>query len=61
MRSIKNHSAHELIQKEKEVLLFLNFDLKIPLIAQYIEYYACHEVNFAKEKVCPSCPWLVCF
>ena len=51
MRSIKNHAAHELIQKEKEVLVFLNFDLKIPLIAQYIEYYSCHEVNFAKEKV----------
>ena len=36
---------------EREILMRLDFDLKIPLISQYIEFYMLHEKEFYFSKV----------
>ncbi len=45
------YSEEQLIEKEKEVLAIINFDLKIPLVTQYLEFYVLHEAVFYLNKV----------
>jgi len=41
----------ELLAMEREILMKIDFDLKIPLISQYIEFYMMHEKEFYISKV----------
>lgn len=41
----------ELLRMEREILMKLDFDLKIPLISQYIEFYMLHEKEFYLSKI----------
>jgi hypothetical protein len=52
------YSEHQLLQKEQEILTILNFDLKVPLISQYLEYFMLHERNFGLSKVITVCHYL---
>jgi hypothetical protein len=45
------YSENQLIEKEKQLLSIINFDLKIPLITQYLEFYVLHEAVFLLNKV----------
>ncbi len=45
------YSENQLIQKEKQILSIINFDLKIPLVTQYLEFYVLHETVFLLNKV----------
>lgn len=39
------------LEMEREILMKLDFDLKIPLITQYIEFYILHEKTYYIAKV----------
>lgn len=52
------YSEQQLLDKEKEVLSKINFDLKIPLVTQYLEFYMLHESVFLLNKVIPVCHYL---
>lgn len=41
----------ELLAMEREILMKLDFDLKIPLVSQFIEFYMMHEKEFYISKV----------
>lgn len=45
------YSELQLLQMEREILMKLDFDLKIPLISQYIEFYMLHEKEFFLSKI----------
>jgi hypothetical protein len=45
------YSETQLILKEKQILSIINFDLKIPLVTQYFEFYVLHETVFLLNKV----------
>jgi len=36
-------SEKELLDKEQEILMFLEFDLKVPLVTQFVEFHFFHE------------------
>ena len=36
-------SEKELLDKEQEILMFLEFDLKVPLVTQFVEFHFYHE------------------
>jgi len=45
------YSEQQLLDKEKEILSIIKFDLKIPLITQHLEFYLLHETNFLLSRV----------
>lgn len=45
------YSENHLLNMERTILTKLEFDLKIPLISQYLEFYMLHETKFFLTKV----------
>jgi len=45
------YSEQQLLDKEKEILSIIKFDLKIPLITKHLEFYLLHETNFLLSRV----------
>ena len=45
------YTDEQLLQMEKKILMKLDFDLKIPLITQYLEFYMLHEREYYLSKV----------
>jgi len=46
-----DYSPAQLLKMEQKILMMLSFDLKIPLISQYIEFYMFHETNYYSSKI----------
>jgi hypothetical protein len=46
-----SYTENQLLCMERELLMNLEFDLKIPLISQYIEFYMLHEDEFLLSRI----------
>jgi hypothetical protein len=52
------YTEEQLLQMERKILMSLDFDLKIPLITQYLEFYMLHERELYLSKVTTVCHFL---
>lgn len=53
------YSEMHLLHMERTILTKLEFDLKIPLISQYLEFYMLHETRFFLTKIIIVCHYLL--